>query len=337
MLLTTTLMISALASTPSAAPSDSNTSAFGDWFEDELVPWCIGEAQTGTFRGVDKVDLAYASFTDSANTNGTLIISTGRTESWVKYCETVWDLQDQGMNIWIIDHRGQGFSDRMLSNTDKGYVEDFSDYVKDFTEFVEDVVGARSSDDVYILAHSMGGAIATHYVADNQDMVDGFILSAPMFEIDTPPLTETMAYWAAWAALWWYGESYIPGGGDYAADYTFEENGVTNSVSRHNAGKYLESTYPAIQMGSATYSWLYESIDKTIDIDDLGCNFHVPTLLLQAGQDARVMPDRQDDFCANASDCEVVEFSAGFHELLNDQDSVRDAALSEVKGFLSAF
>jgi len=325
----------ALAATPSARPADSSTDAFAEWHADELMPWCISEARTGSFRGRDKVDLAYASFVDGDNSNGTLIISSGRTESWVKYCEVIYDLQDLGMDIWIVDHRGQGFSDRMLKNTDKGYVDSFDDYVKDFEEFVEDVVCVSESDDVYILGHSMGGAIATRYTAGNESMVDGLVLSAPMFEVKAPPLSESVAYWTAWAALWWFGDDYLPGGGDYY-DYSFDGNGVTNSTGRFTAHKNLESVYPATQMGSATYRWLYEAIDKTIEIDDMGKGFSVPTLLLSAGKDERVSPGRQKDFCANADDCEFVNFSSGAHELMNDVDSIRDDVMDEVKGFFGA-
>jgi pimeloyl-ACP methyl ester carboxylesterase len=40
-----------------------------------------------------------------------------------------------GFDVLIIDHRGQGLSGRMLSDTHRGHVDNFSDYVDDLAAF----------------------------------------------------------------------------------------------------------------------------------------------------------------------------------------------------------
>ena len=325
----------ALAGAPSDAPSDASVADFADWHAGELMDWCLDTAATGEFRGVDGSDIAYASFTDSDN-DGILLIASGRTESWIKYCEVVYDLQDLNMDIWLIDHRGQGFSERLLSDADKGHVEDFSDYVDDFETFAESIVGITASEDVYVLGHSMGGMVATRYVAEHQWLVDGLVLSAPMFGLNTDPYPETLTWWTAWGADWWgYGESYALGRGPYS-DYVFADNGVTNSEGRYTAHRDQRNTWTETRLGGPTWSFLYEAITATRSIEEKADGFSVPTLLLQAADDEIVTPDRQDGFCVGAEDCMLLEIDSGRHELLQESDSIRDEVLYEVKSFLQS-
>ncbi len=60
-----------------------------------------------------------------------VLICPGRIESYVKYAEVAYDLFHCGFDVMIIDHRGQGRSGRLLSDTHRGHVVNFSDYVDD--------------------------------------------------------------------------------------------------------------------------------------------------------------------------------------------------------------
>lgn len=64
-----------------------------------------------------------------------IVICPGRIESYVKYAELAYDLVHTGFDVLIIDHRGQGLSGRMLSDTHRGHVDNFSDYVDDLYVF----------------------------------------------------------------------------------------------------------------------------------------------------------------------------------------------------------
>lgn len=329
------LSAASLAGTPSTAPSDSHVEDFAEWHAGDLMDWCSSAASTGNMTGTDGFDVAYAAFTDSDN-EGKLIISVGRTESWVKYCEVVYDLQGLGMDIWVIDHRGQGLSERLLSDGDKGYVRDFSDYVDDLETFIEDIVGASEDEDVFVLGHSLGGTIATQLAATHEDLIDGLILSAPMFGLNTSPYPESVSYWLAWAADWWgYGASYALGRGPYT-DFSFADNGVTSSEGRYTAHRDQRITWPALQLGGPTWSFLYESMDATQSIVSVGSGFDIPTLLLQAGSDDIVTPAHQTGFCAAATDCTLVDVDGGEHELLQEADSIRGDVLSQISDFIGS-
>lgn len=82
------------------------------------------------FTGVDKVPVRFVRFC-AANNDRLVVICPGRIESYVKYAELAYDLFHSGFDVMIIDHRGQGRSGRLLSDTHRGHVVRFSDYVDD--------------------------------------------------------------------------------------------------------------------------------------------------------------------------------------------------------------
>ncbi|MBT4882816.1 MAG: alpha/beta fold hydrolase, partial [Glaciecola sp.] len=88
----------------------------------------------------------------------TLVISSGRVESYVKYKEVIFDLYHAGFDIFIMDHRGQGLSQRSSPNPMHGYIDDFQQYVDDLLCFVDEVVYQYCAQPL-LLCHSMGSTI----------------------------------------------------------------------------------------------------------------------------------------------------------------------------------
>ena len=133
-----------------------------------------------SFEGVKCVDIHYAVFTQKNSNSPALIIVPGRSESYLKYQELAFNFYQQGYNVFIIDHRGQGLSGRLLKNPNKGYVEDFQDYVDDLHYFIESVVVKHCAAKPFLLAHSMGGAIAARFMQDSPDAIKAAVISSPM-------------------------------------------------------------------------------------------------------------------------------------------------------------
>ena len=115
------------------------------------------------FSAFDDIRINYAQFIHNKN-DKCLVIVSGRSETYLKYMELSFDLYQQGYNIFLLDHRGQGLSERLLSNPHKGYVANFDDYESDLSYFIDHVVASACPMKPYLLAHSMGGLIAARYL-----------------------------------------------------------------------------------------------------------------------------------------------------------------------------
>lgn len=288
---------------------------------------------TGTLKNAQGLKLKYYTHKNPINEKS-LVIVPGRTEPAIKYAELIYDLKDAGVNIYILDHQGQGESQRSLEDSHKGHVVEFKHYVKDFELFMQQVVYAKKTHPIYLIAHSMGGAITTHYMKLHPRVFAKAVLVAPMFEMNTSPYSETLArYYAKLLVTTGQGDKYAPDYGPYIPENdTFEKNTYTHSEVRFMASKYLFTNFPALAVGGPTARWVHESLKATQKIDELP--IATPVLLLQAGLDQTVKPGRQDSFCKKEI-CELINYPEAFHEILMEKDSIRDQAMNEIKAYLS--
>ncbi|CAM9903708.1 unnamed protein product, partial [Phaeothamnion confervicola] len=142
-------------------------------------------------------------------------------ESFLKYGWEIEQFLRCGYNVYTMDHRSQGLSGRHLpANPQITHVESFDDYVNDALYFVREVIvrrcGVAHASEVKVLAHSMGGFVAT-LLAARPGHPAGFsrlACSAPMYRMRTG-MPHFVAYAAAaFGCACGWGERYAPGEGD---------------------------------------------------------------------------------------------------------------------------
>lgn len=263
----------------------------------------------------------------------TLVISPGRTEHTRKYAELVYDLRDLKMNIFILDHQGQGESERLNSDPHLGHVRYFKDYEMDFAQWInEEVLPQVNPNEVHLLAHSMGSAIAIRFEARHPTF-KRIILSAPMFKINTSPYSEMIArIYSAFLVRIGKGEEYAPGKTPYRPeDDLFKSNEVTHSEPRFDMNKSFFKRYPDLALGGASARWVSQSLKATKNIHKLGPKVSAPIVIFQAGDDRVVINSRQSQFCALAPRCNLVHFPEAFHEVLMESDSIREKAINRLR------
>lgn len=332
---------------PSKVPIDVSTGApyAGDFHSESSLPsdydpvilahYKTGRA--GSFIGVGGIRIEYRVFEKSGE-KGAVMLLPGRTEPIEKYAEVIRDLNNQGYSVYAMSHRGQGESQRIIADPQVGYVEDFDDYVKDAAAFASSVVGARAHSRKFILAHSMGGAIAVNFLHDYPNDFDGAALSAPMLGLNSgvwpPNVTFQLSQEMVNAGK---GASFVPGHGPFNPNlkFTDPDNDVTRSQARFDAKMRVFLDHPALQLGGVSYKWLNRSLKMSYKIDKTSYARDVRTriLLFQAGNDTLVRNDHEDRFCDAAPACQKEIFPDSYHEILMERDSIRNDALAKAMRF----
>ncbi len=309
---------------------------FSQVWSNDVMPY-FATGQQRTFINSQGLKLNYFSFVRSRNTK-TIVLLPGRTEPAIKYAEFIYDMRAQRTNIYILDHQGQGASERLLTDSQKGYVEHFVDYARDLSGWLDEVVVPETEgQDRYLVAHSMGGTIGTLYLAYGKPLFKKAVLSCPMMEINTRPYKENIGRLLTnILVLAGQGKKYAPDRGPYIpADDTFEKNEVTHSEPRFNMAKALFTTMPSLALGGPTSRWVAQSLKTTKKIDTLAEKIKIPVLMFQSGLDLIVQPERQNTFCEKNSKCKKIHFANAHHEILQETDDLRDQAIEEIKTFIN--
>lgn len=310
-------------------------------YQQTLPDFWRQHAVEGAFKGKDGITLRYAALRQ-AKVDRAILIVNGRVESYLKYQELAWDLWRQGYSLYLIDHRGQGLSGRMLADPEKGYVDQFDDYVVDLKQFHDEVIAQDKPAKLFLLAHSMGGAISARYLERWPDDIQAAVLSSPMMGINLGGLPKWLAKGLA-ATMGrvggWFGEApYGPGQGPYE-DHGFADNELTHSEARYQAFRQVYAQHPQIRLGGATAHWIHQGIaGSDAAVADAGA-IKTPLLVLQAGDDSVVDNAAQDAFCANAR-CEggkPLRIEGAWHELFIEADPQRQVALNATLAFFARY
>jgi lysophospholipase len=300
--------------------------------------------QTGvfsSFQGFDNRRINYAAFIASQPEN-CLVISPGRSESYLKYKELAFDLASLNISIFIIDHRGQGLSERLLDNPHKGYVEQFDDYTDDLNTFISTIVNPNcaTGDKPILLAHSMGGAIATRLAQKYPDSVKAILLTSPMIAINKGGLPEWLAKTLIYSGTFlnklftdqgWY----FIGQSNYQAK-SFENNSLMHSKIRYQTFIDLYQEYPQLQLGGVTFNWLKQAVNAHQTIFSELDKITSPITIIQAGDDTIVDNQAQNDFCHKlhqlkpllCPQLKPLVIEGARHEILFEGDKYRNQALT---------
>ena len=86
----------------------------------------------GFLQTCDGIQLRYGFWPRRGDAHqGTVLVLGGRTEFMEKYSETIGEINRRGFDAFSLDWRGQGLSDRMLSDPTRGHIQSFSYYLAD--------------------------------------------------------------------------------------------------------------------------------------------------------------------------------------------------------------
>ena len=287
----------------------------------------------GYFKGANNVKIYYKYFVQDSLEKGAIVISDGRTEAVVKYKEVIYDLFNNGYSVYIHDHRGQGFSGRMLPDHDMGYVDEFQNYVNDMKYFYENFVKKTPHKNIYLLAHSMGGAIGVTYLEEHPNDFTAAAFSSPMLGLPFPTCLVIGILTGDEPEYGLGQKNYEEGLG------TFDDNTLTGSKIRYERMNKIFDEFPKARLGGATYQWVYKSCNQFDEIFDDIDEIKTPLILFSAENDEIVSTSAHEDFIEELK--EEGKEAEGFfvedakHELLIEKDECRIPVITKILDFYS--
>lgn len=280
------------------------------------------------------VKIAYSCF-KAEREKAVILFLTGRAEYFLKYCPFFERMNALGFTVFALDHRGQGASGRMLAESEKGYVENFDFYVDDAEDFLKNIVlEYAKKKDVFLVSHSMGGAVSLLLAARCADLFKKIVFVSPMWGL-IYSMPETLVKIIVKGACR-LGFSKFYAFGKSAKDYLkpFEKTHLTQSFENYMRQQSFVTQNRSFALGGPSFQWVSESIKAMEKLPAAAEKVKVPVLLVQAENDTIVDNKAQDRVAANFENCRKTLIEKGFHELLNEEDEFYEKTLAEIKAFL---
>lgn len=287
------------------------------------------------FESYDGKKIAYEYYL-CENADKTVVFSHGFTEFPDKYHEQFYYFLNMGYNVFILTHRGHGYSYRATDNLQTTHIDSFNQYEKDFSQFIEKVVKKTVSTPLYLYAHSMGGAIAIMYMQKHPDVFKKALLSAPMIRpvskgASYPVARATAAFMCAFKGpkkKFFTGKEFDPNAKFQNGGSTSECRFLKNLQSRIDDDNYKTSY--------GSNKWIYESLSWQNRLLSKRKNSKIQTevLVCVAKLDTVVLTEPQKMIPSRIKNCKLIEFDGAKHEIYSSTNDVLTRYFKTVFDFL---
>lgn len=146
----------------------------------------------GFFASKDGTRLFWRSETTDAEPKAWLGVVHGYSDHCGRYARPIEAFVKDGFGVLTFDYRGHGKADGA-----RGDVLHWTDYLEDLKAFVARLVDAAKGKPIFLLAHSHGALMTTHYLASAEGngvtpelkggQLKGAVLSAPFYALAFEP------------------------------------------------------------------------------------------------------------------------------------------------------
>jgi lysophospholipase len=285
------------------------------------------EVATAMLQTPDGVLLRYARWAPPPGRKGTVCLFQGRAEFIEKYYEVVRDLRARGFAVATFDWRGQGLSERLLSDRFRGHVGSFSDYMTDLETFMKEVVLPDCPPPLFALAHSMGASVLIQAAAKGHRWFDRMVLTAPLLRLAQRRMYGMAPGLARLLRMSGRGGGYVPGGGPAVlSTRPFLDNPLTSDPVRYARAAAVLEAEPALGIGSPTIAWADAAFRVMAQMRPTTWPSRIrqPMLIVAAGQDTLVSTGAIETFAIHLRAGSHVIIPGAKHEIMMEQDVFRN-------------
>lgn len=274
----------------------------------------------------DGVRLRHSRWNPATTRRGTVVLLQGRADMAEKYFEVVEELRHRGFAVATIDWRGQGGSERKLSDPRKGHVWSFDEYQLDLEVMMREVVLPDCPPPLFALAHSMGASILLETIRQGKRWFDRVVLSAPLIDLYNHRANGMARQGVYFGAMLGLGRMYVPGGGPIPrASQPFLGNLLSSDPVRYERTASIIESAPELAVGSPTVGWTNAAFDLMEELTDPSYPSTVrqPMLIVAAGEDKIVSTLATERFATRLRAGHHLVIAGSRHELLLERDIFR--------------
>ena len=269
-----------------------------------------------------------------------ILLLNGHREFLEKYTEFISDFQKRGIDVYSMDHRGQGLSDRALGDRKKSHNIDFDIIVEDIHELVCRIIKPESlMHPLYMVAHSLGAHFGLRYLHDYPDVFSKAVLFAPFTNLGSgsPFITFIAEIYFTVMNMLGFSKMFVPGQARGRKMINHEEafKALTHDKDRYNWAQKALDNNPALFIGGVTFGWVCGAIKSIHIIKQPGyvAKIRTPILCLLA-EEERVVRNSTTISIINRTKNATYEIMAGArHEIYRETDNIRDCMWRKIDGF----
>lgn len=286
----------------------------------------------------DKRSLRVVRWSCGAACAGTVAIFQGRAEFIEKYFEVVAELLDRNFDVVVMDWRGQGLSDRLLSDRRKGHVGHFRAYERDLDALRGEILEPFCRPPFFALGHSMGGAILLDQARAGRSPFERIVLTAPMIDLHGLRFPRAARTLVGVLSGLGFGAAFIPGGSGDVPYMTraFEGNVLTSDAVRYGRTAEIITAAPELAIGDPTIGWINAAFKLMRKFEDAEYPRRIltPILILAAGADKLVDTPAIENFASRLKAGRCITLPYARHEILVERQPIRQQFWAAFDAFI---
>ncbi len=289
----------------------------------------------GAFESFDGKKIHYEKYI-CGDAKASIVIVHGFTECAEKFREVSFNFLSWGYNVFVVDNRGHGHSDRLTDDRETVCIGKFADYVEDLQCFVEKIVRPASDGlPLYVYCHSMGGAITVQHLQTYPGVFKKAVLSAPMIQAQTMGLPEWVANFVAKAGTaFGKGNKRIIFSKGFDPHRTYE-NSHDTSKARFDYWQKKRCENVSYQVAAPSFNWVKEAVAVSrLNLDaKRNARIEIPVFLCQPEADSSVVSEKENEFIAQVKNGRLKKYTNCRHEIYMSVDSTVAEYYNDIKDF----
>ena len=266
---------------------------------------------------------------------GTVFVFPGRADYAEKYGGLANVCVGKNLNVIAIDWRGQGLSDRLLSDKNIGHIEDFKNYQNDVKVIINEAEIANLIKPWIIFAHSMGGLIGLRTLQETP-VFEKIVFTSPMWGIQMPPILKSgapiiMSLISLIGKMDTYAPTTSPETRILNEEYEF--NKLTSEIQNFKLLRQQLVQYPDLQIGGPSSAWVSTALDE-IKFQIGNVPPSTPALCFLGDEEEIIDNLAVREFCNKWDTCDLISMPKAKHDLLMEKEMILNSLYVELDKFI---